>query len=82
MLELLLELNLKLSDAMGVLAEAKIFIDDTPGLSIYDMRTKARRLMSEQHIDLLVVDYLQLAHGRNVENRVLEVAETSHLQSF
>jgi replicative DNA helicase len=68
---------LKLSDAMGVLAEAKIFIDDTPGLSIYDMRTKARRLMSEQHIDLLVVDYLQLAHGRNVENRVLEVAEIS-----
>lgn len=68
---------LKLSDAMGVLAEAQIFIDDTPGLSVHDMRTKARRLMSEQHIDLIIVDYLQLAHGRNQENRVQEVAEIS-----
>lgn len=68
---------LKLSDAMGVLAEADIFIDDTPGLSIYEMRTKARRLMLEHHIDMLVVDYLQLAHGRNRENRVQEVGEIS-----
>ncbi|MFZ5376769.1 MAG: replicative DNA helicase [Patescibacteria group bacterium] len=68
---------LKLSDAMGVLAEAELFIDDTPGMSIYEMRTKARRLMSEQHIDLLVMDYLQLAHGRTVDNRVQEVAEIS-----
>ncbi len=68
---------LKISDAMGVLAESKIFIDDTPGLSIYEMRTKARRLMMEQNIDLLVVDYLQLAHGQNRENRVQEVGEIS-----
>lgn len=68
---------LKLSDAMGVLADAPLFIDDTPGLSIYEMRTKARRLMAEQQIDLLVVDYLQLARGRNVENRVQEVGEIS-----
>lgn len=68
---------LKLSDAMGVLAEAQLFIDDTPGLSIYDMRTKARRLMTEQHIDLLVVDYLQLAQGKTRDNRVQEVAEIS-----
>jgi len=68
---------LKLSDAMGVLADASLFIDDTPGLSIYEMRTKARRLMAEQQIDLLVVDYLQLARGRNVENRVQEVGEIS-----
>ena len=68
---------LKISDAMGVLAETKLFIDDTRGLSIYEMRTKARRLMMEQNIDLLIVDYLQLAHGQNRENRVQEVGEIS-----
>ncbi|MBD3250268.1 MAG: replicative DNA helicase [Candidatus Pacebacteria bacterium] len=68
---------LKLSDAMGVLAEAKLYIDDTPGLSIYEMRTKARRLMAEHEIDMIVVDYLQLAHGRTRDNRVQEVAEIS-----
>jgi replicative DNA helicase len=68
---------LKLSDAMGVLADAEIFIDDTPGASIFEMRTKARRLMAEQGIDMIVVDYLQLAHGRTKDNRVQEVAEIS-----
>lgn len=67
----------RLSDAMGILAEAKLFIDDTPGLSIFEMRTKARRLMMEQNIDMLIVDYLQLAHGANRENRVQEVGEIS-----
>lgn len=68
---------LKLSDAMGVLADAEIFIDDTPGLSIFEMRTKARRLMTEHGIDMLIVDYLQLASGRTKDNRVQEVAEIS-----
>jgi replicative DNA helicase len=68
---------LKLSDAMGVLADAQIFIDDTPGLSVFEMRTKARRLMMEQGIDMLIVDYLQLARGRTTDNRVQEVAEIS-----
>jgi replicative DNA helicase len=68
---------LKLSDAMGVLADAQIFIDDTPGLTIFEMRTKARRLMTEHGIDMLVVDYLQLARGRTTDNRVQEVAEIS-----
>jgi replicative DNA helicase len=68
---------MKLSEGMGVLAEAQIFIDDSPGLSIFEMRTKARRLMMEHQIDLLVVDYLQLAHGRTKDNRVQEVAEIS-----
>ncbi|MDA1079616.1 MAG: replicative DNA helicase [bacterium] len=68
---------LKLSDAMGVLAESALFIDDTPGLSVFEMRTRARRLMSEHHIDLLVVDYLQLSHGRTRDNRVTEVGEIS-----
>lgn len=68
---------LKLSDAMGVLADAEIYIDDTPGLSIFEMRTKARRLMTEIGIDMIMVDYLQLAHGRTMDNRVQEVAEIS-----
>ncbi len=68
---------LKISDAMGVLADASIYIDDTPGLSIFEMRTRARRLMTEHKIDLLVVDYLQLAQGRTKDNRVQEVAEIS-----
>ncbi len=65
----------KLSNAMGELAEAPIFIDDTPALSILEMRTKARRLQVESGIDLIVVDYLQLARSRQLENRVQEVSE-------
>lgn len=67
----------KLSDAMGVLAEAPLYIDDTPALSVLEMRTKARRLQVESGIDLLVVDYIQLARSRNLENRVQEVSEIS-----
>ncbi len=68
---------LKLSDAMGVLADANIFIDDTPALTVFEMRTRARRLKMEHDIDMLIVDYLQLAHGRTKDNRVTEVAEIS-----
>ena len=65
----------KLSEAMGELAEAPLYIDDTPGLSILEMRTKARRLMAEVGLKLLVVDYLQLARAsRNYDNRVQEVS--------
>jgi len=67
----------KLSNAMGVLAEAPLYIDDTPALSILEMRTKARRLQVEHGLDLVVVDYLQLAKSRNLENRVQEVSEIS-----
>lgn len=67
----------KLSNAMGELAEAPLFIDDTPALSILEMRTKARRLQVEHGLDLLIVDYLQLARSRNLENRVQEVSEIS-----
>lgn len=67
----------KLSEAMGVLAEAPLYIDDTPGLSILEMRTKARRLKAEHDLGLVVVDYLQLMKGRNLENRVQEVGEIS-----
>lgn len=67
----------KLSEAMGSLAEAPLYIDDTPGLSILEMRTKARRLQKERGLRLLVVDYIQLARARGLENRVQEVTEIS-----
>ncbi len=67
----------RLSHAMGQLAEAQLFIDDTPGSSISEIRTKARRLQAEHGLKLLVVDYLQLIRGRNLENRVQEVSEIS-----
>ena len=67
----------KLSNAMGELAEAPLYIDDTPALSILEMRTKARRLQVEEKVELLIVDYLQLARSRQLENRVQEVSEIS-----
>jgi len=68
----------KLSDAMGELYETPLFIDDTPGISILEMRTKARRLQAEHDLRLIVVDYLQLARPvRNLDNRVQEVSEIS-----
>ena len=67
----------RLSDAMGILAEAPLYIDDTPGISVLEMRTKARRLQMEKGLELIMVDYLQLIKGRNLENRVQEVGEIS-----
>jgi len=68
----------KLSDAMGELYETPIYIDDTPGMSILEMRTKARRLQAEHGLKLIVVDYLQLARGsKSYDNRVQEVGEIS-----
>src|SRR3989344_2865156 len=68
----------KLTEAMGELSEAPIFIDDTPGASILEMRTKARKLIIEKGLKMLVVDYLQLATpGRRMESRVVEVSMIS-----
>lgn len=68
----------KLSNAMGELADARIFIDDTPGISILEMRTKARRLQVEHGVKLIIFDYLQLADsGRRYESRVQEVGAIS-----
>ncbi|OGY07793.1 MAG: replicative DNA helicase [Candidatus Blackburnbacteria bacterium RIFCSPHIGHO2_01_FULL_43_15b] len=67
----------KLSDAMGELGDAPLYIDDTPGATMLEMRTKARRLQVEHGLDLIIVDYLQLVRGRNLENRVQEVSEIS-----
>ncbi len=67
----------KLADSMGELADADIFIDDKPGQSVLEIRTKARRLALEHDVDLIIVDYLQLMHGTHRDNRVLEVQEIS-----
>ena len=69
----------KISEAMGEMAEAPIFIDDTPGLSVLEMRTKARRAAHDQPLGLIIVDYLQLmqASGNHNGNRVQEVSEIS-----
>ena len=67
----------RIGHAMGRLADAPIFIDDSASSNIMEIRTKARRLQAEHDLGLIVVDYLQLMEGRNTENRVQEVSEIS-----
>lgn len=68
----------KISQALGELAEARLFIDDTANLSIVEMRSKARRLKAEHGLDLIIVDYLQLMSGRGrYENRTQEISAIS-----
>ena len=69
-----------LTDAAGKLAEAQIYIDDTPGLTILELRAKARRLSAQHKIELIVIDYLQLLRStsrRGQENRQIEISEIS-----
>lgn len=68
----------RLAPAMGALAEAPIFIDDTPNISTMELRTKARRLQAESGLDMIIVDYLQLMQSTLLSrdsNRVQEVSE-------
>ncbi len=70
----------RLAGALGQLAETKIFIDDSPGITVLEMRAKARRLATEQKkLDLIIVDYLQLMSGsaRRSESRQQEVSQIS-----
>jgi replicative DNA helicase len=71
----------KIGDAMGALSEAPIYIDDTPGLTVNELRTKARREAHKRGIGLIVIDYLQLMSGSSKmygdSNRVQEVSEIS-----
>src|SRR5882724_4132406 len=70
----------KIGEALGVLAETKIFLDDTPGITVLEMRAKARRLAAEQkRLDLIIVDYLQLMSGsaKRFESRQQEVSQIS-----
>jgi replicative DNA helicase len=68
----------KLSHALGTLAEARVFIDDSASIGVLEMRAKARRLKAEHGLDLLVIDYLQLMQGRGrFESRQQEVSAIS-----
>ncbi|MFA5927596.1 MAG: replicative DNA helicase [Patescibacteria group bacterium] len=69
----------KIGYAMGVLSEAPIFIDDTPGANVMEVRAKARRLQMEHGLGLIIIDYLQLMEGksRSDGNRVQEISEIS-----
>lgn len=69
----------RIAQAIGRLSETKIFIDDTPAISVLEMRAKARRLMSEQKgLDLIIVDYLQLMRSsQRHESRQYEVSQIS-----
>lgn len=63
--------------ATGPLSKAKIYIDDTAGVTVMEMRSKCRRLKMEYGIDLILIDYLQLMSGSSSENRQQEVSEIS-----
>ena len=68
----------RIIDGMAVLSEAKIFIDDTPGIKISEIRSKCRRLKMEKGLDLILIDYLQLMEGEGKnENRQQEIAKIS-----
>ena len=68
----------KLSQAMGKLADARVFIDDTASIGVLEMRAKCRRLMAEHGLNLVIVDYIQLMQGRGrFESRQQEIASIS-----
>lgn len=71
----------KIGDAMGTLSEAPIYIDDTPGITVSEMRTKARREQHQRQLGLIIIDYLQLMSGSSRfggdGNRVQEISEIS-----
>lgn len=68
----------RIGEAMGVLSEAPIFIDDAGSANVMEMRTMARRLQSEHQVGVIIIDYLQLMEGRHGgDNRVNEISEIS-----
>jgi replicative DNA helicase len=68
----------RIGEAMGILSEAPIFIDDAGSANVMEMRTMARRLQSEHNVGLIIIDYLQLMEGRSGgDNRVNEISEIS-----
>ena len=70
----------KLNDAAAALSESRIFIDDTPGLTILELRAKGRRLRDRHRVELIAIDYLQLCRStsrRGQDNRQIEISEIS-----
>ncbi len=67
----------KLTMAAGQLSESELYIDDSPAISVLELRSKARRLKAEYGLGLIIVDYLQLMRGHNPESRQQEISEIS-----
>ncbi len=67
----------RLTDAAGRLYKAPVFVDDSPVVTVTDIRAKSRRLKRRHGLDLIVIDYLQLMQGSSRENRQQEIAEIS-----
>ncbi len=69
----------KLAETSGELSQAPIYVDDTPGISVMEIRAKCRKMKLEKNIGLIIIDYLQLIQGsaKNANNRVQEIAEIS-----
>lgn len=69
----------RLNNKIGRLADAKIFIDDTPGISVFELKAKCRRLKAQQGIDMIIIDYLQLMRGEDTKggNREQEIGYIS-----
>lgn len=69
----------RLAEGHGKFAESRLFVDDTPGVNVMQLRSKARKLKLEHGLDLLIIDYLQLMQGTSarIDNRAAEVAEIS-----
>lgn len=67
----------KIGEAMARLSEAPLYFDDSVGMNVMEMRTKARRLQSEHGLGLIIIDYLQLMTGNNSKSRVEEVSDIS-----
>lgn len=70
----------KIIEAADRLTKAPLWIDDTPGITVMELRSKARRLKAEHGLDLIVIDYLQLMQGRGAksgDNRQQEISEIS-----
>lgn len=68
----------RLRKAAGLVADSKVYVDETPALSVIEMKAKARRLKMEQHLDIMFIDYMQLMRaGGRYENRVQEISYIS-----
>jgi len=66
-----------LTNAAGKLSESPIYVDDTPGISLLELRAKARRMKSQHDIGMIILDYLQLIQGPRAENKQQEISEIS-----
>lgn len=67
----------KIGQALSELSTSKIYIDDSPGMNMLEIKSKARRLKMESGLDMIMIDYLQLIHGSNPANRVQEIGDIS-----